>query len=70
LKIKNGENIFMIEKDKTAIQKKNAFQNLQPSTIIQKDLLENKNEKSFNKWLLNSKNESKKIRIKDGKEHS
>jgi hypothetical protein len=63
LKIKNGENIFMIEKDKTAIQKKNAFQNLQPSTIIQKDLLENKNEKSFNKWLLNSKNESKKIRI-------
>ncbi len=60
----------MIEKDKTAIQKKNAFQNLQPSTIIQKDLLENKNEKSFNKWLLNSKNESKKIRIKDGKEHS
>lgn len=53
----------MIEKDKTAIQKKNAFQNLQPSTIIQKDLLENMNEKSFNKWLLNSKNESKKIRI-------
>ena len=27
-KIKNGENIFMIEKDKIAIQKKNAFQNL------------------------------------------
>ena len=64
-KIKNGENIFMIEKDKMAIQKKNAFQNLQPSTIIQDDFLNNKQEKTFNNWLRNSKNESKKIKIKD-----
>jgi hypothetical protein len=34
LKIKNGENIFMIEKDKMAIQKKNAYKNLQPSPLI------------------------------------